>query len=167
MAPCSTSNLFLLYICCNKEHSSPPPPPHWPPSPAPVVAKAKSQHVDAPPSLSFCLNFKERVLCAIAAAPWAWKGPALPHGWGDTCLLPLCWPRPSWGRGSRQCSLSVSNTELRVGGHFMMPQDLRLAEVGLGWAESSDLGRGATCGDVWGRNSTSLSLWWQHNCQTL
>lgn len=83
---------------------------------------------------NFVFSFKERVLCAIAAAPWAWKGPALPHGWGDTCLLPLCWPRPSWGRGTRRCSLSVPNTEPRVGGHLVMPQDLRLAEVGLGWA---------------------------------
>lgn len=54
----------------------------------------------------------------------------------------------------------MPNTDPGVGGHLVMPQDSRLAEAGLGWAESSDLGRGAICGDVWGRNSTPPSLWW-------
>ena len=115
MAPYSTSNLFLLSICRNTERCTPPPHPAgllarlrvWPKPGARMSAPLHPCH--------FVFSFEESALCVVAAAPWAWKGPALPHGLGDTCLLPLCWPGPRWGRGTGQCSLSCQ-TQIRGSG---------------------------------------------------
>lgn len=82
--------------------------PLWP------TPRASSQPcASAPPSLLFVFSSRKESSCHSLQLPrplpLAWKGPTLPRGLGDTCLLPvpLCWPGPGGGREAGQCALSV------------------------------------------------------------
>lgn len=146
----------------------------WPSSRCGRRQGPASSHVPAPlHHCRFVFSFKEKVTVPLQPSPTLSPGleePRSPLGAGGHMLTahPSALARTRWGtRGWAVWSFGAKHrAEGWGGGCPVMPRDLGQVGCGLGWAEDSDLGRGAACGDIWGRKPTAVSLWCQRNCRT-